>query len=115
MTSPEALAAKLESLKDGIKRVEDALNRNYENVNVTRHAMNGQMQGVYSAQDVMTDQIRDLNRNLQGVIEMAASYKAMREQASGGRTVFGWLWPLVLALASLVIGGGVVYVKVRGA
>ena len=85
MTTPEALAAKLEALKDGINRIEAALTRNYENVNVTRHAINGQVQSVFSSQDVMTDQIRDLNRNLQGVIEMAASYKAMREQAAGGR------------------------------
>lgn len=113
MTTPEALAAKLEALKDGARRIEDALNRNYENVNGTRHSLDGKMQSVYLAQDIMSDQIRDLSRNLQGVIEMAASYKAMREQASGGNTVFRFLWPLVLALASLVIGGGVVYVKVK--
>lgn len=113
MSTPEALAAKLDSVKDGIIRLEASINRVNENINLTRHAMNGKMQSVYSAQDIMSDQIRDLNRNLQGVIEMAASYKAMREQASGGSTVFRFLWPLLLALASLVIGGGVVYVKVR--
>lgn len=113
MSTPEALAAKLESVKEGIIRIEASINRVNENINLSRHAMNGKMQSVYTAQDIMSDQIRDLNHNLQGVIEMAASYKAMREQASGGSTVFRFLWPLVLALASLVIGGGVVYVKVR--
>lgn len=112
MTTPEAIAAKLESLKDTLARIEAAIIRTNENINDTRHGANGQMQGMFSAQDVMLGQLRDLNANLRGVIEMAASYKAMQQQASGGIKVWGWLWPLILTLAGLAVGGGAVYFKV---
>lgn len=114
MAPTDAISAKLDSIREGIARVEDALNRNYDNVNITRHAMNNGDQKILTEIGLLVDTCRDLVRDLTEIKRVSAIISTIATQAAGGSAAFRFMWPLLVGLAAALLAGGGVYFRMKG-
>lgn len=113
MAPTDALTARLESLKDANGRIEMAVQRTDDNVDVTRHALKGELQKVVTELGLIYDICQGIVRDTAETKRVAGIISTLATQAAGGSTVFRFLWPILVALAASVVTGSVVYVRVK--
>lgn len=108
MAMPEAqlstVRAILEELIRSVLRLELAVQRNFENVNITRHSVNGELQKLFIDVGMVHSTLKDVLRKVDESNLTMAAVKELSTQSKGGMKVFHILWPLLLALGSFVIG-----------
>lgn len=113
MAPSDALSAKLESLKDATDRIETAAQRVDDNVDMTRHALRGEIQKLSINAGLVYDLCRSLVQDTTEIKRVAGIISTIATQASGGSVVFRFLWPILVALAASVVTGLGVYVKIK--
>lgn len=85
------VSTKLDAIARDLVRIEAAIQRNFDNVNVTRHAS-----------------ANDIHKVLGAIDEVLEILRGAALRTSGGLKVAGWLWPIIVALAAAAgLGGGV--------
>ena len=106
MTDSElsSVRAGVDELIRAIPRLEGALQRNFENVNVTRHGQNTNHQLIITEIGNMKASLVDLARVCGAPGEILQSFGEAKAEAKGGLRMAQFLWPALVGLAG-VVGG----------
>lgn len=99
-----AIEAKLEALQRDVARIEPAQQRNYDNVDMTRHATANNIQKVLGELDIIKTDLRSLTKDIRPVIDMADEVRNAKHGVSGGIKVAQWVWPLICILFAAAYG-----------
>lgn len=104
MSDLAAISVKLDELQRAIARIEPAQQRNYDNVDQTRHSLNNSLQKVAGDLDNIEEGLRDIIRELRPIVKMAEDAKGLQQKAQGGLLVSSWIWPLLSAVLAVALG-----------
>lgn len=96
-----SIDAQLLALQRDIGRLDPAIQRVDDNVDMTRHSLNNSVQVIANEVGTIRSYMGGLAKDLAPVILMAQEVKEARAQVKGGMTVWTWLSPLLSALVAL--------------
>jgi len=106
-----SIQALLESLQRDIARLDPAVIRVGDNIDMTRHSVNNSIQVIANEVGTIRNYLHTLAKDLGPVIDAASEMREARAQVSGGVKVVYWIWPLLSVLIAIGAIGIAAYVR----
>lgn len=99
-----SIRAGVDELIRAVPRLEGALQRNFENVNITRHGSNNNHQIIMTEVGNMKNSIVDLARMVGAHGEILQNFDHTATEAKGGWKAAQFIWPILTGLGGTVAG-----------